>query len=139
MNLRALALALGIACTSTDGQRSAGSAPRAAPLRPGERAIAGRITGVGRGEVSIETEGGETRTLRIVPRTAIQLDGQGAVLEDLAPGQRARATFEDGQGRGVAVTIDAGEFTVPPDSAGTEAAPSGGAPPADRGSAPEQR
>lgn len=158
MNVRAVALAvplaLGMACMHTQGTGAMGSASTAAPsaqqpqaaagaatqdpiMQPGplvqghagDEIVAGRITDVGVDTVSIETEQGGTRTLQVVPQTAIEIDGQDASVQDLAQGQPVRASFDVVDGQGVAVKIHAREFTAPqggPTDQGSTPGSSGG-------------
>lgn len=138
MHVRAIALAiplaLGMACQHAnktgamgrpagEGEQAASGAEAGAPLgqdpimRPGpsiqghsdDRTVAGHIATVTSDAVAIETEQGETRTLQIVPETAIQLDGRDVSADELAEGQPVRASFDTVEGQEVAVKIRAGD------------------------------
>ncbi len=149
MHVRAIALAiplaLGTACqhanqtgamppASGEGQQASAGREGGPPLaqdpimRPGpalqghsdDRTVVGRIAAVSADAVAIETDQGETRTLQIVPETAIQLDGEDASSDELAEGQPVLASFGTVEGRQVAVRIRAG------DVAASEGTPDGG-------------
>jgi hypothetical protein len=145
MHVRAIALAiplaLGMACQhanktgamgrpSGEGQQASSGGEAGAPLaqdplmRPGpsiqghsdDRTVAGHIATVTADAVAIETDQGETKTLQIVPETAIQLDGQDASSDALAEGQPVRASFDTVDGQEIAVKIRAGEAAASGDA-----------------------
>ena len=54
---------------------------------------------------------GEEKTLELVPQTMVKVDGQDATRTELKEGQEVRASFNQVEGRDVAVQIEAREAT----------------------------
>ncbi len=169
MKVRAITLALpalvlASACMHTSKQSSAGTASSGQPepqqpqasggavtqdpmMVPGpavqghaeDQVVAGQISDVTEDTLSIRTELGDTRTLQIVPETAIQLDGSDASTDELAEGQPVRASFDVVNGQEIAVKVQAGEESAAQGGTASGQAGSGtdqGASPIDQGGSP---
>ncbi|HEY6099892.1 MAG TPA: hypothetical protein VIW03_10710, partial [Anaeromyxobacter sp.] len=110
---------------SADTATGSGATAAQDPLmQPGDRikahsddnVVSGKIARVSRRMVVIETDAGEQKPVFIVPETQIQVDGQDAQRSDLKQGQDVRASFNNVDGRDVAVVIHAGaEANASPD------------------------
>lgn len=74
-----------------------------------DQVVSGRIAKVTRRAIAIESDTGERKTLALVPETWITVDGQDAKRTDLQQGQDVRASFNEVNGREIAVMISAGE------------------------------
>ncbi len=77
--------------------------------------VSGEIGDVSSDQVSIQSAQGETKTLEIVPQTSITLNGRDATYAELEEGQQVRASFNQVEGRDVAVEIQIG--AAPSDAA----------------------
>jgi hypothetical protein len=146
ISVRAIALALpavlGLACTharsrpetaaaepqgTTEEQEAA--AMEHPPGHAADRMVSGRVTRISSYSVSIEPMMGEERTLEIVPQTVVTVDGRQATPLELTEGQEVRASFNQVEGRDVAVRIeslnaaDQGGSGMPEE--GTEESPTG--------------
>jgi len=73
-----------------------------------DQIVAGEIGDVSSDTVSIQSVQGDTTTLEIVPQTSIKIDGRDATYAELEEGQQVRASFNQVEGRDVAVEIDVG-------------------------------
>ena len=74
-----------------------------------DQMVNGRITRVSRRSISIASDTGEQKTLALVPETWVRVEGQDAQRADLKEGQEVRASFNQVNGRDVAVMIDVGQ------------------------------
>jgi hypothetical protein len=70
--------------------------------------VSGKIARVLRRSVVIVSDSGDQSSLLIVPETTIEVDGRDAHRSDLQEGQDVRASFDEVNGRNVAVRIRAG-------------------------------
>jgi hypothetical protein len=70
-----------------------------------DRVVSGAIATVSPFSVSIVSDQGETKTLEIVPETAITVEGTEASSTELEEGQPVRASFNEVDGQEVAVEI----------------------------------
>jgi len=67
---------------------------------------------VSSGSLSISSDmGGAARTLQVVPETIITVDGREGRIADIKEGEQIRASFNEQDGRNVAVKIEAGPMT----------------------------
>jgi hypothetical protein len=69
--------------------------------------VHGRLSAVSEDEITIRSEAGEQK-LKIVPQTAVTLDGEEAQRSELKEGLPVRASFLEHGGEQVAVRIEAG-------------------------------
>lgn len=127
----ALPLVMASACAHQDRTGAMGSGQQASAagatdpmMQPGpavqghagDRVVVGRVASAGQDSVSISTDSGDTRTLRIVPETTVQLNGQDVSGAELQEGLPVRASFDQVSGEDVAVQVWAG---TPPAGAGS--------------------
>lgn len=106
-----------------------------------DRVMAGTVSSVSSRSLSIASDTGVARTLQVVPETIITVEGRDGRIDDLKEGEQVRASFNEQDGRQVAVKIEAGATagmgtTVPgpgPEATtpGAPTDPSAGAPPSD--------
>jgi hypothetical protein len=136
MNIRAISLALpvlalGLACKtsgSTSGSAQAepaqgsstatatskgdtgitGSASSDMKGHASDRVVSGRVASASDDELVIESDQGSRQTLRIVDETLVTVDGQDRKATDLKEGQQVRASFNELEGKQVAVKVEAG-------------------------------
>ena len=74
-----------------------------------DQVLVGTVASVSSGSLSIAPDlGGAARTLLIVPETLITVEGRDARLGEIKEGEQVRASFNEQQGRQVAVKIEAG-------------------------------
>jgi hypothetical protein len=119
-------LLLGLAC-STSGTHSrtarAGDTNRATQPAPGsagtgmasgdlkghasDHVISGRIANASDSSLVIESNTGERQTLSLVDQTVVTMDGRESSVSSLEAGQDVRASFNEQDGRNVAVKIEA--------------------------------
>ncbi len=116
----ALPAVLGLACmharsrteTATTAPQQTTKEQQAATAQPGMKAhaedmvVSGRVTRMSSYSVSIQPIMGEERTLEIVPQTVVRVDGRDATPLELKEGQEIRASFNQMDGRDVAVKIE---------------------------------
>jgi Cu/Ag efflux protein CusF len=76
-----------------------------------DQTVTGKVTKVSLRSIAIKSEMGEEKTLQLVPQTSVKVDGQDATHSDLKEGQEVRASFNQVDGRDVAVEIEAGVST----------------------------
>lgn len=109
--------------TSTTAQApdtgaSASSQPGQDPLvEPGpaikahasDRIVSGQIREASESSVTISSQAGDRRILEIAPETTITVDGMEAGGADLEEGRAVRASYNEVDGRQVAVRIEVGE------------------------------
>jgi hypothetical protein len=74
-----------------------------------DHVVSGKIARVSRRMVVIQSDAGERSSLFLVPETTIEVDGQDAHRSDLKQGQEVRASFDEVNGRNIAVKIRAGQ------------------------------
>jgi hypothetical protein len=98
--------------TPREGAASAG--PPGAPdeARPpsghaGDSTVAGKLSQVSGGSITIQTGPGTSQTLKLVPQTKITSGGKDADHTELKEGQQVRASFMEHGGEQVAVTVHA--------------------------------
>jgi hypothetical protein len=75
----------------------------------GDDVVNGTIARVSRRTLVIDSDTGEQKTLFLAPETSIQVDGQDARRSDLQEGQDVRASFNEVNGRDIAVKVRVGE------------------------------
>jgi hypothetical protein len=141
----ALPLAFGIAACSHTGSQSAKTThPDAAAAAQGKYdtgatstpsasmvILTGRAADVSTSSLSIQTDAGTRETLSVVPETIITIDGREGRLSDITQGQDVRASYNDVQGKKVAVKLEAnrtGSSSMGGSSSGMGSSPSGTAP-----------
>jgi hypothetical protein len=92
------------------GDRTAGAMGGASDLKghASDRVLMGKVESVSSGSLSIESDMGDRRTLRVVPETIITVEGRDGAIADLKEGQPIRASFNEQDGSEVAVKIEAG-------------------------------
>lgn len=159
------AVALGLACsTMGSGDRSAragqderGTATAGTTRQPevgsagtgmtgdlkghaSDQIITGRIADASEGSLVIESETGERQTVSVVDQTVVTIDGSDSSAASLTPGQDVRVSFNEQDGRHVAVKVEAMGMTgtdvrpeVPPGHPhhGSGTGGAGGTPPTD--------
>jgi hypothetical protein len=147
------AVALGLACstmgsgdrTARSGQREPGTAtagtttttePRggmsssgASDMKghPSDQVITGRIADASAGALVIESDQGQRHTLSVVEQTTVTVDGSDSTASALVPGQDVRASFNEQDGRNVAVKVEA--MRAPGSDTYTPGSPPGALPP----------
>lgn len=138
------ALALGLACSTTQPSRSASTQPEqpqagatasagtegatmgadagssAAPSvpsgaerelkgHPSAQVISGRVAIASGSSLVIDTDDGAERTLSVVEETTVRVNGEEASLAELVPGDNVRASYDEEDGRQVAVKVEASQ------------------------------
>jgi colicin import membrane protein len=88
-----------------------------------DEVVSGRIARVSRRMLVIDSETGDQKTLFLAPETAIQIDGQDAQRSELQQGQDVRASFNEVDGRPIAVKVRVGQGAA---SGSSSSAPSTG-------------
>jgi hypothetical protein len=129
----ALPAALGLACSHSQGTRTAssgqteagtatagtesssgtagtsgisGSAPGELKGHDSDRIVSGTVADASGSALIIESQTGERQTLKVVDETTIVMtDGTDGNASDLRPGQEVRASFNDQSGEQVAVKV----------------------------------
>lgn len=81
------------------------------PAHSDDLTVTGKVTRVSELSVAIKSDMGEEKTLELVPQTMVKVDGQDATRTELKEGQEVRASFNQVEGRDVAVQIEAREAT----------------------------
>lgn len=77
-----------------------------------DQVVMGTVASVSSGSLSISSDmGGAARTLQVVPETIITVDGREGRIADIKEGEQIRASFNEQDGRNVAVKIEAGPMT----------------------------
>jgi hypothetical protein len=77
-----------------------------------DQVVMGTVASVSSGSLSISSDtGGAARTLQVVPETIITVDGREGRIADIEEGEQIRASFNEQDGRNVAVKIEAGPMT----------------------------
>jgi hypothetical protein len=120
----AMSLGLGIACQTTRGERTA-SVPTTTEAgqeqqettaqreleeeRAGDLVFTGTVSDVYDDTVFVVNELGRTELIQVVPETDVIVSGREAQLSEIQEGQEIRASYEEREGRNVAVRITAGE------------------------------
>jgi hypothetical protein len=98
-----------------------------------DHVVSGAIDRVSAQGVAIVSDRGEVVAIEIVPETSIIVDGRDATHLELKEGQPVRASFNDVEGKEIAVEIQA--LALPPAGAGgtgsSGASPTPGLPPPD--------
>jgi hypothetical protein len=75
-----------------------------------DRVLMGKVESLSGRSLSIQSDMGDSRTLEIVPETIITVDGREGSSSDIREGQPIRASFNEQDGKQVAVKIEAGEM-----------------------------
>lgn len=143
------AVALGLACSTTGGSSdrtaragqeprevgSAGTGMAAGDVKghASDQVISGRVADATDGSLVIESATGERHTLSLVDQTVVTLDGRDSSASALQRGQDVRASFNEMDGRHVAVKVEAmpatgsGTYTPasPPGTSPTDMPPGG--------------
>jgi hypothetical protein len=121
-----------------DGMRGEGGTSGGSDARghANDKIVSGRLSAISGDEITIRSRAGEQK-LKIVPQTALTLDGRDAQRSELKEGLPVRASFLEHGGAQIAVRIEAGrradaEASRPPaqgkgGSPGAEAPQPGGA------------
>jgi Cu/Ag efflux protein CusF len=73
-----------------------------------DKTVQGTVAKVSKRAIQIQATDGTKKTLKIVPQTLIQVEGQQAKATELKEGQQVRASFNHENGRDVAVRIESG-------------------------------
>ncbi len=156
------ALAAGLACsTPSSAERTARTEPQDRPTEVGsagtgmasgdlkghasDQVIMGRIADASESSIVIESTSGDRHTLSLVDQTVVTISGRDSSASSLQPGQDVRASFNEVEGRNVAVRVEAtplpGSDTYtpasPPGTSPTESAPGTATPPMHPGSTGE--
>ena len=76
-----------------------------------DQVVMGTVASVSSGSLSIASDMGAAKTLHVVPETIITVDGRDGRIADIKEGEQIRASFNEQDGRQVAVKIDAGPMT----------------------------
>jgi Cu/Ag efflux protein CusF len=96
------------ASASTSGTAGeAGASAATTPAHSDDLTVTGKVIRVSEGSVAIRSDMGEEKTLELVPQTMVKVDGQDATRTELKEGQEVRASFNQVEGRDVAVQIEA--------------------------------
>ncbi len=141
------ALVLGLACSTTGthtrtaragespavpgaqaepGSAGTGTAPGELKGHASDQVITGRIADASDKQVVIDSSDGRQQTLSVADQTVVTLGGQESSASSLQPGQDVRASFNEQDGRNVAVKIDA--QPIPGTGVTTPGSPPGTAP-----------
>jgi Cu/Ag efflux protein CusF len=96
---------------STSGAYGSGAGAMTPPAHSDDQTVTGKVTRVSERSVAIKSDMGEEKTLDLVPQTMVKVDGQDATRTELKEGQEVRASFNQVEGRDVAVQIEAREAT----------------------------
>jgi Cu/Ag efflux protein CusF len=104
---------------------TSGTASGSAEVTPhsDDQTVTGKVTSISESSVAIQSDMGEEKLLEIVPETLVKIDGQDASRMDLKEGQEVRASFNQVDGRDVAVQIEAQETLAPTDTGTMPGAP----------------
>ncbi len=156
MRIRSLYMALpavaGLACSTTgSGDRTARGGGEPSPPTAGttttteprggmstsgegdikghdsDQVITGRIADASAGSLVIESDKGERHTLAVVDQTTVMVDGSDSSASALMAGQDVRASFNEQDGRNVAVKVEA--MRAPGTDTYTPGSPPGSLPP----------
>lgn len=117
-------LVLGLACSTTHtrtaraentsqgtqaepGSAGTGMAPGELKGHASDRVITGRIANASDRAIVIDSNDGQRQTLSLADQTVVTLDGQQSSASSLEAGQDVRASFNEQDGRNVAVKIEA--------------------------------
>jgi hypothetical protein len=117
------ALLLGLACSTPGTHSRTARADRASQPAPGsagtgmtsgdvkghasDHVISGRIANASDSSLVIESSSGERQTLSLVDQTVVMMDGRTTSVSSLEAGQEVRASFNEQDGKNVAVKIEA--------------------------------
>ncbi|WP_242346727.1 hypothetical protein [Anaeromyxobacter terrae] len=128
----ALPLAFGVACSTSHANRTArteGTAGSTATAQTGtygtpgsstaagssdikghdsDKVLMGKVAEVSSSSLSIQSDMGDSRTLQVVPETIVTVDGREGHISDIQQGQEVRASFNEQDGKQVAVRVEAG-------------------------------
>lgn len=118
------AVALGLACSTpskahtarSEQQRGVGTAGTGmassdVKAHASDQVITGRVATASGGSLVIESTNGDRHTLALVDQTVVTLDGHDSNVSALQPGQDVRASFNEQDGRQVAVKVEAKPVT----------------------------
>ncbi|WP_242341200.1 MULTISPECIES: hypothetical protein [unclassified Anaeromyxobacter] len=96
--------------TQSDTYGTSGSATAQSPDIKGhdsDKVLMGKVASVSSNSVSIQSDMGDSRTLQVVPETIVTVDGRTGQISDIQQGQDVRASFNEQDGKQVAVKIEA--------------------------------
>jgi hypothetical protein len=113
--------------------RRAARAKRGASAASRVRRVEGKLERATSERVVIRPAGEDPVTLRVGPGTSVTLDGRATPAESLEQGSDVRASYQNGDGRPRALSIEARSADG---AGGGGARPPGGASPAHRGQGP---
>jgi hypothetical protein len=87
--------------TRSDSAGAPGSSD--VPGHPADQVVTGTVSKLAKQSISIKSEQGEAKKLKIVPQTVVTMNGKTVKLSQLKPGQQVRASYDQ---QDVAVTIE---------------------------------
>jgi hypothetical protein len=91
--------------------------------------ITGRVAQSDGRTLTIQSADGTQRALHVADQTVVTIDGRDAHIADLSPGQDVRASFNEVDGREIAVKVEAMGATGTGSSGYTPGTPPGAQPP----------
>ncbi|ACG75052.1 hypothetical protein AnaeK_3841 [Anaeromyxobacter sp. K] len=94
-----------------------------------DQVISGRVAQSDGSTLTIQSADGTQRSLHVAAQTVVTVDGHDARISDLAPGQDVRASFNEVDGREIAVKVEAMGATGTGSSGYTPGTPPGAHPP----------
>lgn len=106
--------------SDTPGSEASGSAgaPGASDVtaHTDDQTVTGTVSKFAKRSISIKSEQGEAKTLKIVPQTVVTMNGKTAKPSQIKQGQQVRASYNEQDGQDVAVTIDVSGRSAAPGS-----------------------
>lgn len=99
--------------TASGTHGAAGQDPLSVPgpeikAHASDQIVSGEIGQVSESSLTIASDLGDTKVLEIAPETSITVDGQDATAAELEEGQPVRASYNQVEGRDVAVAVEVG-------------------------------
>ncbi|WP_232287344.1 hypothetical protein [Anaeromyxobacter dehalogenans] len=94
-----------------------------------DQVITGRVAQADSSTLTIQAADGTQRSLHVAPQTVVTVDGHDGRISDLAPGQDVRASYNEVDGREIAVKVEAMGATGTGSSGYTPGTPPGAHPP----------
>ncbi|GAO04229.1 hypothetical protein [Anaeromyxobacter sp. PSR-1] len=94
-----------------------------------DQVITGRVAQSDGRTLTIQSADGTQRSLHVADQTVVTIDGRDAHVADLAPGQDVRASFNEVDGREIAVKVEAMGATGTGSGGYTPGTPPGAHPP----------
>jgi hypothetical protein len=108
--------------SDTAGSEASGSAgaPGASDVtaHADDQTVTGTVSKFAKRSISIKSEQGEAKTLKIVPQTVVAMNGKTVKPSQLKQGQQVRASYNEQDGQDVAVTIEVSGRAAAPGSGG---------------------